>query len=146
MPALASEFLTNLCAEVVDELAGIWQLEKPLVYRSVVMDRTITVPAGFKTDFASVPRILGIYDLEGGKCNKAATVHDLLYTLGSAGRMAVDRATADAVLREAILASGYGRTTAALFYAAVRSFGGSHWKAPNLPQQPHVDAVLNLAA
>jgi hypothetical protein len=139
-----SAFLTPLVVQEIDEFAGTWQLQSPLVYQSDVLGKTVTAPAGFVTDFASVPRILGIYDLEGGRCNKAATIHDLLYTLGSAGAMQIDRATADAVLREAIRASGYSAATAAIFYAAVRAGGASHWKAPNQPQPAGVAGELNL--
>lgn len=120
-----SRFLSELTATLVDEQANLWQLAAPLVYASDLLGRTITVPAGMVTDFASVPRVLGLYDLEGGRCNKAAVIHDRLYATQE-----VDRATADAVLREAIRASGYGAVTAAIFYAAVRLGGASHWSAP----------------
>lgn len=142
---VVSKFLTPLVVQELDEFAGTWQLQAPLVYQSDLLGKIVTAPAGFVTDFASVPRILGVYDLEGGRCNKAATIHDLLYTLGSAGAMQIDRATADGVLREAILASGYSAVTAALFYAAVRAGGASHWKAPNQPQPAPVAAALNLS-
>lgn len=132
-----SEFRTPLRVEETDEFGGIWTLLEPLRYYSDLLKRDITVPQGFQTDFASVPRLLGIYDLEGGKCNKAAVVHDWLYST-----QCVDRATADAVLREAILASGYSAFTAGVFYAAVRIGGGSHWRADNLPQADDVNATM----
>jgi hypothetical protein len=140
-----SRFLTPLQVQEVDEFANQWKLLAPLRYQSDLLGRVVEVPAGFVSDFASVPRVLGVYDLEGGKCNSAAVVHDLLYTRGSVGEMSIDRATADAVLREAILASGYGRITAALFYAAVRAFGESHWNLPNVEQAPDVEDALESA-
>lgn len=132
-----SQFLSPLRVEETDEFGGLWTLLAPLTYRSDVLKRDVTVPAGFVTDFASVPRMLGMYDLEGGKCNKAAVVHDWLYST-----QMVDRKTADQVLREAILASGYSGFTASVFYAAVRAFGGSHWKADNQPQTDAVAAAM----
>jgi len=39
----------------------------------------ITVPAGFQTDFASIPRIFRIIIPKLGRWNKAAVVHDYLY-------------------------------------------------------------------
>jgi hypothetical protein len=96
-----SEFLTPLRVEETDEFGGLWTLLAPLRYRQRSLGRVITVPAGFVTDFASVPRILGVYDLEGGKCNKAAVVHDWLYSMGSIAG-GVDRKAADQVLREAM--------------------------------------------
>jgi hypothetical protein len=133
-------FLTPLDTREVDELAGLHEVLAPLVYRSALLGRTIAVPAGFVTDYASVPRILGVYDLAGGKCNKAAVIHDWLYST-----QCVDRKTADEVLREAILASGYSPFTAGVFYAAVRVGGASHWRKPNVPQTADVAAEMALA-
>lgn len=136
-----SRFLSPLRAEQVDEFAGLWKLLAPLRYQSDRLARVLEVPAEFQTDFASVPRVLGLYDLEGGRCNQAAVVHDWLYST-----QAVDRATADAVLREAILASGYSAFTAGVFYAAVRLGGASHWTAPNQPQPAHVQEAMMSGA
>lgn len=41
---------------------------------------TLTVPAGFVTDLASVPRIPGAYLLFGNRARRAAILHDWLYT------------------------------------------------------------------
>lgn len=138
---MAPQFCSALQVEEVDEFAGTWRLLAPLGYDSAVLGRLLTVPAGFVTDFASVPRLPIIYLSEGGKGNRAAVVHDWLYT-----SQAVDRATADAVLREALLASGYSAFTAGVFYAAVRAGGASHWKLPNQPQTHAVAVAMTIAA
>ena len=39
----------------------------------------ITVPEGYTTNFASVPRIPIIFDLVGGYGHAAAVLHDYLY-------------------------------------------------------------------
>jgi hypothetical protein len=140
-----AKFLTRLQVEEIDEFAGTWRLLAPLVYRSDVLQRDVTVPAGMVTDFASVPRVLGLYDLEGGRCNAAAVVHDFLYSAGSAYG-GVTREQADDVLYEAILASGYGKITAGLFYLAVRAAGASHWQGPNNPQPMNVTAAMEADA
>lgn len=132
-----SAFVTPLSATETDEFAGLWTLDAPLSYDSDLAGSRITAPKGFITDFASVPRILGIYDLEGGKCNKAAVIHDWLYST-----QVVSRETADKILREAIVASGYSQFTAAMFYAAVRIGGASHWKQPNVPQSQTVNTAM----
>lgn len=134
-----SRFLTQLSATETDEIGGLWTLDARLVYASDLIG-VVEVPEGFVTDFASVPRILGVYDLEGGRCNKAAVVHDWLYTT-----QRVTREQADQVLREAILASGYSAFTASMFYAAVRIGGASHWKLPNQPQPANVAALIPVA-
>jgi hypothetical protein len=137
--AAAAAFVTPyLDSREIDEQKGLHQLLSPLSYYSAILERVVTVPAGFVTDFASVPRILGVYDLAGGKCNKAAVIHDWLYST-----QCVDRETADRVLREAILASGYGAFTAGVFYAAVHTFGASHWAKPNVPQTANVAQAMS---
>jgi hypothetical protein len=132
-----SSFLTTLDCRETNEFGGLWTLLAPLAYDSDLLGRIVTVPAGFVTDFASVPRLPIFYLAEGGKGNKAAVVHDWLYS-----SQAVDRKTADQVLREALICSGYSRATAAVFYAAVRIGGGSHWTAPNNPQPAQVEQVI----
>lgn len=134
-----SRFLSPLRVEEIDEFGGLWQLFAPLVYESDLLG-LITVPAGFVTDFASVPHLPFIYLTEGGKGNKAATVHDWLYT-----GQKITRLQADQVLREALLASGYSAATAGIFYAAVRLGGGSHWDAPNNPQPVAVHEAMREA-
>lgn len=132
-----SKFLGPLDVREEDEFGGLFQLLAPLAYQSDMLRDTITVPAGFHTDFASVPRLPIIYLTEGGKGNKAAVVHDWLYSSGN-----VDRKTADEVLREALIASGYSRFTANLFYAAVRVGGTSFWHAPKMPQPTQVRRMM----
>jgi hypothetical protein len=135
-----SAFLTSLDCREVDEFGGLWQLLAPLAYDCATLGKVVVVPSGFVTDFASVPRLPFFYLAEGGKGNKAAVVHDWLYSA-----QAVDRKQADQVLREALLASGYSSITANLFYAAVRVGGGSHWNEPNNPQPRAVDAAMQDA-
>jgi hypothetical protein len=132
-----SKFLTTLDCRETDEFGGLWTLLAPLAYDSEVVGRIITVPAGFVTDFASIPRLPFVYLAEGGRGNRAAVIHDWAYST-----QFVDRATADKVLREALIASGYSKATAALFYAAVRLGGASHWTAPNNPQPPLVQQIM----
>lgn len=136
-----SEFLTPLRVEEVDDNSndgrGSWRLIDPLVYRSDVAARTFTVPAGFVTDFASVPRIPVAFLLCGDVGHPAAVVHDWLYTCQS-----VPRELADAVLREAATLVGVPAWRAQLMYAGVRAGGSSHWTAPGQDQAPEVAASI----
>jgi hypothetical protein len=105
--------------------AGAWVLTRPLVYESDVLDAVLTVPQGFRTDFASVPRLPFIYLLYGGDfCDEAATVHDYLYSASG-----VPRATADAVFREALKAQGVAAWRRWPMWFGVRLFGGPHYAA-----------------
>lgn len=119
-----SKFLTELQVENADPLDdGNWRLTAPLVYQSDVAAMTFTVPTGFETNFASVPRAPVIYLLCGGTSNEAAALHDFLYSWPHP----VTRPMADAVLREASAVTGVPAWRRYLMWAGVRVFGGSHW-------------------
>ncbi|WGS52656.1 DUF1353 domain-containing protein [Paraburkholderia sp. D15] len=121
-----SAFLTRLQVELVSDATnggrGTWRLRAPLVYRSDVAQRTFTVPPGFETDFASVPRTPVVFLLTADSAHEASALHDWLYT-----EHPVSRDIADAVLREASLVTGVPAWRALLMWAGVRAFGWSHW-------------------
>jgi hypothetical protein len=132
-----SKFLTPLRIELVDEFDDIHELLTPLDYQSDLLG-LITIPAGFRTDFASVPRIVGAYLMFGGKGKRAAVVHDWAYS----GGLDVERDIADEVFREALQASGYSAFTVWMMYQGVRIGGAAHFNAPNVPQPPVVAAQM----
>lgn len=70
--------------------------DHPFRYQSDLIG-VITIPVGFVTDFASVPRIGLIYAFLGDTAHEPAVVHDWLYYSGL-----VAKATADKVLLEAM--------------------------------------------
>jgi hypothetical protein len=119
-----SKFLSgDLDADLIKESPPTWRLNEPVVYQSDVAGQTFTVPAGFVTDLASVPRWPLVYLLAGGTANEASVVHDFLYSTHL-----VPRAVADAVLKEASLLTGVPKWRAWLMWAGVRiGGGGSHW-------------------
>lgn len=85
---------------------------------------TVSVPAGFETDFASVPRALWWLMPPTGPYGKAAVVHDYLYrTYGYSSKI-----VADAIFYEAMKALGVKRCTRNLMYLAVHLFGGTSYK------------------
>lgn len=64
----------------------------------------ITVPAGFVTDFASIPRPLWVVIPPRGKYNRPAIIHDWLYQrapFDPTTNRRVTQARADSILREA---------------------------------------------
>jgi len=101
---------------------GQWILFDPLVYQSDVAKMTITVPAGFQTDLASVPRLPIVFLLTGDTSNEAAVVHDYLYSSGL-----LPRDVADAVLREASEITGVPAWRRWIMWAGVRVGGASHF-------------------
>ncbi len=120
-----SRFLTNLEVEEVsdtdNEGRGAWKLLKPLVYLSDIAG-IISVPAGFVTDFASVPRVPIAFWLTGDTAHPAAVVHDYLYVTGD-----LPRPVADAVLKEASAVAGVPAWRRWMMWSAVRLFGSTHF-------------------
>ncbi len=112
------EFLTPLR---VEKLAGdYWQVLAEFVARCG--DQLVTVPAGHVTDFASVPRLPVVYLATGGIGQRAAALHDWLYS-----QAAQPRAWCDEVLRDALAAEGVSWWRRALMYRAVRLAGAAHY-------------------
>ncbi len=133
-----SRFLSDLDVRLIDEFADIHQLLAPLVYQSDLLGATVVVPAGFQTDFASVPRLPLAYMVVGGKGRRAAVVHDWCYS--NPGRYS--RKVADDLFAEALRTSGYSRLVTGLMWSGVRIGGGSHYRAENLPQPAHVSDLM----
>ena len=81
---------------VVRELDAVrWRLVEALVYTGA--KESFTVPAGFETDFASVPTAFGWLLPRSGRYTKAAVLHDYLCKESKAGRF--DRDDADGIFR-----------------------------------------------
>lgn len=80
------------------------------------------VPAGFVTDFASIPRVFWRVLPPVGKYSPAAVAHDYLYQAGNG-----KRADADMVFRDRMKALGVGWCVRNVMYWAVRAFGWCAW-------------------
>jgi hypothetical protein len=120
-----AQFLSKLIFEDDGGLPFI--LVRPLVYLSNVTAKPgkinkITVPAGFKTDLASIPRIFWRVLPPVGKYDAAAVVHDYLYQNNG-----VTRLTADDVLNEAMGVLGVPAWQRTIIYAGVRVGGWKPW-------------------
>ena len=131
-----------------------WKLLRRFTYHigSKHSRHYISVPKGFITDFASVPKLtsplftligLGLYLLgfdtlgviilliicalswfrEWGKHGKAAVIHDRLYQTHE-----VTRRMADLIFYEAMLIGGTKKWKAKLMYFGVRIFGFLAWR------------------
>lgn len=77
-------FIGRVALEPIEEAGlfsrGRWRTLENLVFRSTRHNLIISVPVGFETDLASVPRWLPITNmLAGGTAIKAAVFHDYLY-------------------------------------------------------------------
>ena len=118
----SSGFQTPLCL-VADTVPDMWILETPLVWLDPVYG-ALSVPAGFRTDLASIPRAvrnLPFLDPDG-QSRRPATMHDWLYAERSKGKD-----FADNFLRDSLIAEGASKATANAFYYGVHWFGGPSW-------------------
>ena len=100
--------------------SGQWTVEKDhkqLIYQSALWPDPIIVPGGFKTDFASIPRIFTPIHPKDGKHRLAAVVHDYLCRLDG-----FNRKLADKIFYEAMTVLGVRKARRAAFYIAVRIF------------------------
>lgn len=98
------------------------RLLAPLTYISRTAGR-LTVPAGFVTDFASVPRWPFAYWLWGGAAKGPAILHDWLYATHR-----LTRQQADAVFLEAMGDIGLWAWRRWPMWLAVRGFGWWAWR------------------
>ena len=115
-------------APLVAELTGrlkqgrpVWRLYRALVYITATGE-DLTVPEGFETDYASVPRAFWRLAPPGGLYAAAATLHDYLYV----NRIG-ERKAADDLFLEAMEAAGVGWPQRSIIYRAVRMFGWKGW-------------------
>ena len=85
-------------------------------------DDFLLVPAGFRTDFASVPGLLrGALDTDN-EVSPAALVHDWLYT-----SQLLPRDEADEVFRVALIANHVPAWKARVYWLGVRAGGWIQW-------------------
>ena len=97
-----SKFITELDARLKDN-DRVWILDSPLIYQSDMLGK-IEVPAGFETDFASVPRVPIAYMFYGDRAHREAVIHDYLYRCDSSPKVAFS--TANDVFFEAMKCRG----------------------------------------
>jgi hypothetical protein len=92
-------------------------------YTFFIDGKSIVVPEGFETDFASVPKTFWGLFPPIGKHNPAALVHDYLYD----NRIGTRR-NADMIFLRLMLQYGVDPFRSLLMYGAVRIFGKRWWR------------------
>jgi hypothetical protein len=102
----------------------VWELIDPLLFESEQFG-DVVVPATFRTNFASVPRLPLVFLLAGDRAHKEAALHDAEYTLHR-----LTREQADALFLEALLLNPLiPKWIAYAMHQAVRLFGQGGWDA-----------------
>jgi hypothetical protein len=110
---------------IVKSLGNKWELVEPFsFYYEAYNDirRVIVIPKGFITDFASTPAMLYSIFPPIGLYNKAAMIHDYLYSTKT-----LPRKNADLYFLQAMKVLGVSKWRRYAMYYAVRLFGSKSY-------------------
>lgn len=127
-------FLSPLRVERLD--GSKWKVLEDFEYCVGAADSNIIidVPAGFITDFGSVPKaVWNLIPPVGGPCDKAYVIHDMLYQYPyvqwtePVEAHLISRGYADSVLNEAMQVLNVGRLLRWSVYTGVRVGGWKAW-------------------
>jgi len=131
-----SAFTSELKVRYID--GKYWVLLSPFEYYVGDKDDNehIFVPAGFKTDFASIPRLAWpVMGHPAGRHGKAAVIHDFLYRYPDGGSVPDDivppirsRRRCDQIFLEGMVVLGVAWWKRTVMYSAVRVGGRGVWK------------------
>ncbi|MGR3967837.1 DUF1353 domain-containing protein [Pseudomonas sp. 910_23] len=123
-----SSFTTPLQLTPVEGLSETFELTEPFTYHlgHESSDTFVTVPKGFITDGASIPRTIWPLLSPWGTYGKAAVVHDYLCVHRKMVRdgevVVITREGCDWIFLEAMQVLGVSWFTAHLMWRAVRSY------------------------
>ncbi len=122
---MKNSFKTPLVVEVMPS-GKRFRLHHEFTYRKKYGGGTaiISIPTGFETDFASIPRFARILIPKLGRYNKAAVIHDWMYQSGKGYR----RKFVDQFFLEAMSDLGVAKWKRYVMYWAVRLGGWMAWK------------------
>ena len=116
-------FLGLAQLERVENRPGYWRLTQALTYKTREGFK-ITVPKGFITDLASIPRPLRFFFRVNGRHIEAAILHDYLYyKKGFVPFMQLSRSECDDTFYFAMLDSDVPEWKAAIMWLGVRVGG-----------------------
>jgi hypothetical protein len=121
---LKLDYMTDSAGNLLKNRDGrqLFKLLYPFSYYSDILGCIITVPMGFVTDLASIPRLPVIYLLLNGIADEAGVVHDYAYSTGL-----IPRIKADMMLKEACISLGIPEWKAEAIYLGVRIGGSGHY-------------------
>ena len=74
-----SYFASELYSELRPDCENIEILHEPLLFWSARLQEMITIPVGFQSDAASVPRVPIIYEAYGNRAHREGFLHDYLF-------------------------------------------------------------------
>jgi hypothetical protein len=103
----------------------LWITCAPFSFESIRFfpGKKYEVPAGYKTNLASIPRLVPGSGWYLGRANAASCLHDYLYEYGMKLKIIENRAEADMLLLEAMLDTGVPNSIAYQMYYKVTYYG-----------------------
>lgn len=101
---------------------------------------TITVPKGFVTDFASVPRVFWNIYPRWGKYGNAAVIHDYLYW-----EQIFSRKKSDDIFLEGMEVLGVSYFDRKIIYNIVRLFSWISWKNNRKYREEGKSKIIDLS-
>lgn len=122
-------FTKNFVSVKIYRYGEMPELTKELVYVHKASGRTFYVPKGFKTDFASIPRIFWNIIAPIGKHTLPSVLHDYLYEYGAS--LGISRKEADKIFWDAMIDSHVAQITANVMWFCVRVFAKSRYNTRN---------------
>lgn len=131
---MKAEFVTDLITIDRSPKKGCicFELMQPLVYDSPLLNRVITIPTGFCTDFLSIPWLVQNLLHPVGEYDEGAVLHDFLYRTGG-----VTRKEADDALLEAMDCAFSPRWHRYVIWAGLRLGGWVVWNEYRRKEQAH---------
>ena len=115
---------------LVESVGDKWVLKRAFKFyyadKEGVPVKEVVIAEGFVTDFASTPKFLYPWFPPIGIYNKAAMVHDFLYSSPESFTQ-ITRAEADKFFLQAMKVLDVPAWKRRLMYFAVRLFGASHY-------------------
>lgn len=113
-----------------DNYGNVYTLREPL-FVDLGSGEPVRVPAGFKSDGASVPRLFWrcVFPPGDSRALRAAFVHDYLYRVPVPGW---NRISADRIFLALLIADGMPIGSAVTAYIGIRIFGHKNWRKYNV--------------
>lgn len=121
--------ISSIKLEFLEGERPMWRVIQPVMFSDGLS--SFSIPEGFESDLASVPRALWPMFPPYGNHLRAAIVHDWLYS-----NKAIARVRADALFLAAMESYGTARCQRWCMYLAVRAFGWAAWRASRVRPAP----------
>jgi hypothetical protein len=130
-----------------------WELLRSATWRASipveggVRSVEFTIPKGFITDWASVPRLLQSFAPRTGQWDEAAALHDLFCEALNKGRPIVDARTADRLFEKVMKEAGVSIVRRRLMWTGVRwgALANKARRAGWIKDAPAVLAITSAA-